>query len=147
MTEQNNELTEILNIDGTEEIIDNMEKIDWDEIKEENENEDFNNIVITDENYKRIQKMISKKYYEKHSDAILTRSLMYYENNKAKVLAIRKEKYNVIKREKAQEKYNKDYEKYLSTVQECRNCGNEKQALCIFCDECIIKKYGDNVVF
>ena len=36
-------------------------------------------IIITDENYRRIQKMISKKYYDNHVDSILTRSLIYYE--------------------------------------------------------------------
>ena len=104
-------------------------------------------IVITDENYRRIQKMISKKYYDKHVDAILTRSLIYYENNRERVLARNKANYRAKKHDKLQDKYTKAHEKYLKTLTECKSCGQEKQIKMQFCDTCIILKFGENIIF
>ena len=104
-------------------------------------------IVITDENYRRIQKMISKKYYDKHVDAILTRSLIYYENNRERVLARNKANYRAKKHDKLQDKYTKAHEKYLKTLTECKSCGQEKQMKMQFCDACIILKFGENIIF
>ncbi len=104
-------------------------------------------IIITDENYRKIQKMISKKYYDKHVDAILTRSLIYYENNREKVLARNKAKYFEKKKDKFQEKYDLANEKHLKSLSECKLCGLEKQARHMYCDSCIKKKFGENIVF
>ena len=104
-------------------------------------------IIITEENYKRIQKMISKKYYDKHVDSILTRSLLYYEKNKEKVLARNKAKYLEKKKDKLQERYDIANEKHLKLLNECKLCGKEKQAKLMYCDFCIKKKFGENIIF
>ena len=54
-------------------------------VNEEKVKYTVDDIIITDKNYRRIQKMNSKKYYDKHVDSILKRSLLYYEKNKEKV--------------------------------------------------------------
>ena len=114
---------------------------------EEKEKYIVDDIVITDENYRRIQKMISKKYYDKHVDAILTRSLIYYEKNREKVLARNKENYQARKHEKLQDKYNEARDKHIKLLTECKCCGQEKLVNQIFCSSCIIKKFGKNIVF
>ena len=104
-------------------------------------------IIITDENYRRIQKMISKKYYDKHVDAILTRSLIYYEKNRERVLERNKANYRAKKHDKLQDKYTKSQQKYLKTLTECKSCGKEKEIKMQFCGSCIIKKFGENIIF
>lgn len=168
MSETNIELTEIKEIvvEQDEEITDedyanffkqNFEKLTEglfdeekaieEEVEVEVENDEINKIVITDENYKIIQKMISKKHYELNSDAILTKSLLYYENNKARVLKLRREKYKIVKENKAQERYNKDYEKYCENLLKCRMCDNLKTSNEMLCGWCIVKKYGSGIDF
>ena len=169
MSETNIELTEIKEIvvEQDEEITDedyanffkqNFEKLTeglFDEEKEieeevevEVEKDDgINKIVITDENYKIIQKMISKKHYQLNSDAILTKSLLYYENNKARVLKLRREKYSIVKQNKAQERYDKDYAKYKENLVKCRLCGNLKMPKEMLCPCCIVKNYADVLIY
>ena len=106
-------------------------------------------IIITDDNYKDIQKLVSRKYYEQHAEEIINRASRYYEQNKEKVSLRNKEKYREIKNnklhEKLQEKYNKTKEKYLKSLQICDMCNEHKEVFSILCDTCIHEKYGDNI--
>ena len=88
MSEENVELTEIKNIVENEvkQIVDevkNDDLNDWGEIIEKVKNSGF---IIDDENFEQVQKLVRHEYYQKHMDIMISRSLMYYEKNKEKVL-------------------------------------------------------------
>jgi len=121
-----------------------LEKNDWGEILEKVKSSGF---IIDEENFEQVQKIVRQEYYQKHMDIMITRSLMYYEKNKEKVLEKNNQRYREVYRHKRlQEKYNKANEKYKKSLNECK-CGKVKQTLLMFCDSCIVEKFGENVVF
>ena len=144
MSEENVELTEIKNIveDEVKQIVDevkNDDLNDWGEIIEKVKNSGF---IIDDENFEQVQKLVRHEYYQKHMDIMISRSLMYYEKNKEKVLEKNNQRYREVYRHKRlQEKYIKANEKYVKSLNECK-CGKAKQTLEIFCDSCIFEKFG-----
>ena len=102
-------------------------------------------IIITDDNFLHVRKLVNKQYYQTHTSEIIEKSLQYYENNKDVIRKKCQEKYREIQHDKIQERYNKSKDKYLSTLLKCSLCSKEKDMLLLYCNECVINKFGTNI--